>query len=336
MFRKITAFIFIVVLSLSCATPIPQFTAADLPIVDGKIYHLSITAEHLASNIIIIGDPDRAPFLADHCLQQEGRKEVFHRGLRTITGTTTTGMPLSIITTGMGTASAEIVLNEIVILNEIDLATRTRRAKPLHNTMNIIRLGTSGALQSATELGTLIITEYAVGMDNTGLFYTTDNADENVLRLEKLCKEKIDAAFNKNSRFYQQIYPYASAASPEVVQALEQAAQEEHVKAIRGITVSNAGFFANQGRDVSRLHLSIPDIDQVLSTVSINNLKVENMEMEASFVCHFLGALGYRVGTMCPVVCNRMLNTFYDHYESKVLEGLKVVLKAFEKLNNKH
>jgi len=69
----------------------------------------------------------------------------------------------------MGTPSLEIVLNEIVALNEMDFHTRTR--KSFYDMLTVIRVGTSGSIQPDTELGTLIITEYAVGLDNTGLFY---------------------------------------------------------------------------------------------------------------------------------------------------------------------
>jgi uridine phosphorylase len=66
----------------------------------------------------------------------------------------------------MGTPSLEIVLNEIVALNEIDFSRRTRKEE--YDMLNIIRIGTSGGIQAGIDLGTLIITDYAVGLDNTG------------------------------------------------------------------------------------------------------------------------------------------------------------------------
>jgi uridine phosphorylase len=310
------------------------YSDADIPVVDGKIYHLSIQTEFLSPNIILAGDPDRVPLLADHCLKKGGRIDVFHRGLRTVAGTAENGLPVTIATTGMGAPSVEIILNELVILNEIDLQTRARRKTPIHKTLNIIRLGTSAALQPSTELGSLVITEYAIGMDNTGLFYDAHNKDVKVVRLEKSCKEKIDKAIDKKARFWKKIHPYAAAASPEIVNALYEAALKEQARAIKGITVSNSGFFANQGRDVSRLKITIPNIDRVMAEISIDDLKAENMEMEASFICHFAGSLGYRAGAICPVICNRYYNTFYKgSYDDRILEALGITMKAFEKLN---
>ena len=334
MLKKVISSIFILLFVVQSSFTQAEYTEADLPIVDGKIYHLSITAEQLAQNIILVGDPDRVPVLADYCLQKEGRVDVAHRGLRVTTGKTEKNISVSIVTTGMGTPSAEVVLNELVALNDIDLKTREKRTKPLYEKLNVIRLGTSGALQASTVLGTPIITEYTVGLDNTGLFYDAKNTDKKITDLEKQCKKKIDNATDKKSRFYGKITPYAAAASPEVVTALKQAAAEDNVTVAKGITISNSGFFANQGRDVSDVSLTVPNIDNIFSDITVDGVKVENMEMEASFICYFMGALGHRVGAVCPAICNRCSNTFAENYEAQVLISLKMILKAFEKLQD--
>jgi len=309
------------------------FTAADLPIVDGKVYHLSLSADQLAPNIIIVGDPGRVPLLANHCLKKENRIHVFHRGLRTITGKTKNGIPVSIITSGMGTPSTEIVINEIIALNEIDLHTRKKRETPLHKNLNIIRLGTSGGLQEDRVLGSFIITKYAIGLDNSGLFYESKHTDERIIELEQITKQKLDEATDKESRFYGTIRPYAAAASSEVVQALYEASIEQNAPVIKGITISNSGFFANQGRDISRVALTIPNIDKVCSEIAIDDVQVENMEMEASFLCHFVGGLGYQVGAICLTVAHRTLNTFFSgDCEQKIIDMLDIVIRAFEKL----
>ena len=149
-------------------TPI---TAADLPIgSDRRIYHLQLKPEELAPNILLVGDPGRASLIAETFLEK-AECEVFNRGLRTITGRAKqSGLRVSVVTSGMGTASLEIVLQELVALNEIDFDTRLPKAdfEPLH----LIRVGTSGGLQPNTKLGTPIISTYSVGMDNTALFYS--------------------------------------------------------------------------------------------------------------------------------------------------------------------
>jgi uridine phosphorylase len=305
-----------------------SFKASDLPLIDNRVYHLELKPEDLAKDIIIVGDPERVPFIADEFFDT---KEVdrFHRGLRTITGRVKeTGQRVSIITSGMGTPSLEIVLNEIVALNEIDFHTRTRKSE--YDMLTIIRVGTSGGIQHDTELGTLIITDYAIGLDNTGLFYNASYYDENCKMLEDEIRKTIDEVIPYNSRSKGKIFPYASRAHKDVIEALDREAQRLNIKHKRGITVSNSGFFANQGRAVSRMPLTVSEIDYILSFIDtgIEGLRIENMEMEASFLLHFMGALGYRAGVICPVIDNRREEKFASQYTQYVRDAAKIALRT--------
>jgi uridine phosphorylase len=307
-------------------------TASDFPITDGKVYHLNLKPEELAKDVLIVGDPDRVPLIADEFFV---RKEIdrFHRGLRTITGVVEdTYQRVSIVTSGMGTPSLEIVLNELVALNEIDLLTRKRYAK--FDRMNIIRVGTSGGLQLDTNIGTFIITEYAIGLDNTGLFYNVKNTNDGCQELEDIIRETISRASTSSSKSRKKIFPYVSRANPEVVRALEKTAQELDVDYKKGVTTSNSGFFANQGRQISRLPLTIPDIDDLLASTKtkIANLRIENMEMESSFLLFFMGALGYRAGAICPIIANRRNNTFTTCYSQNIKVAAQIALNALNLL----
>lgn len=225
------------------------FKPSDLPITDGKVYHLDLKPEELSNNIIIVGDPERVPLIADEFLRSK-EVERFHRGLRTITGhVKETGKRISIITSGMGTPSLEIVLNEIIALHEIDFHTRRRKQKC--DTVTIVRIGTSGGIQPDTALGTLVLTDYVVGLDNTGLFYNAPYYDKNCKILEDRIGQAINNVIPAGSRFKGKIFPYASRAHPDVIKALEREAQSLGIQYKRGITITNSGFFANQGRDVS-------------------------------------------------------------------------------------
>lgn len=308
------------------------FRHSDLPIRDGKVYHLDLKPEELAKDIIIVGDPERVPFIADEFLET---KEVdrCHRGLRTITGNVKeTGQRVSIITSGMGTPSLEIVLNEIIALNEIDFHTRTRKTE--YDTITVIRVGTSGGAQKDTELGTLILTDYAFGLDNTGLFYNAPYHDIKCKILEENFREAIDAVIPCDSRFKGKIFPYASRAHHDVIEELERKAQMLGIKYKRGITVSCSGFFANQGRTVSRVPLTVPDIDGILASIdtSIAGLRIENLEMEASFLLYFMEALCYRAGVICAVIDKRRDDIFLAQYEQYIRDAAKVALNVLHAL----
>jgi len=320
---------------------ISALTEADLPIdAKGRIYHLQITPEQLAPDILLVGDPGRAEFIARSFLRDlEVERE--HRGLVTATGTyCATGGRATIIspvratvaTSGMGTPSLEIVANELVALSEIDFATRA--PKPRFPRLHVIRVGTSGGLQASTRLGTSIITTYALGMDNTGLFYETPCPDQTCARLERELAAVVEKAARPHSRFRGKIHPYVSRAEPAVVRALTRAARDLGVAAKTGLTASSSGFFAPQGRNISRLRPSTPDLDRVFSEFDPGLLgqRIENMEMEASFLLHFFGGLGHWAAAICPAIANRRDNTFDHQYLAAIEGATKTALAALAAL----
>ena len=320
------------------------FTEADLPIDVGRIYHLQVKPEQVAPDILLVGDPGRAEFIGSTLLR-DLELEHEHRGLVTVTGTSqVTGNRATIIsplkttvtTSGMGTPSLEIVLSELVALHEIDFATRTR--KPHFPRLHVIRVGTSGALQASTPLGTPIITSYAIGMDNTGLFYEAPCPDEHCGRLEQELVRLVSGAMRKDSRFHGKIHPYVTRSEPAMAAALLEAAARLGVPAKLGLTVSSSGFFAPQGRDVSRLRPSAPELDRVFAEYDpkVGGQRIENMEMEASFLLHFLGGLGHWAGAICPAIANRRLDTFDHRYLEAVEDATKVALLALAELRGRH
>lgn len=321
--------------------PTGPFSSADLPIDDqGRVYHLQIKPEQLAPDILLVGDPGRADYIGSIFFKDvEAHHQ--HRGLTTVTGiadgvdqriTMIAPMRASVVTSGMGTPSLEIIINELVLLNEVDFSSLTRKSEfPL---LHILRVGTSGALQAATPLGTPIITTYAFGLDNTGLYYDVPFPDDHCHRLERKLIQLMENNYQYVARFSGKIQPYVSRAHPEMVKALWNAAEQLEIPVKRGLTVSCPGFFAPQGRDVVRIRATIPDIDQLFSDleVGLDNQQVENMEMEASLLLHFLGGLGYWAGAICPTIANRRQNTFDSQYQESVYNTTRIALQALADL----
>jgi uridine phosphorylase len=321
------------------------FSAADLPLdAEGCIYHLQLFPEQIAQDIILVGDPGRAEMIGATYLTGVTCRHQ-HRGLVTVTGTAAVSgeratvigpLDTSVVTSGIGTPSLEIVAQELVILNEIDFTTRTRKAE--FPRLHFLRVGTSGGLQAATPLGTPVITSYAIGMDNTGLYYQSPHPDEHCARIESdlhaQLKNKMDAA----DRFYGRIHPYVSRAAPELVDALVEAAEQLDVPVKLGLTASCSGFFAPQGRDIARVRPSVFDIDQVLAEFDpkLDGQRVENMEMEASFLLHLMGGLGYWAGAICPAIANRRADTFDSEYQESVRKTTEIALLALANLRKRY
>lgn len=305
------------------------YSAADLPLLtDGRIYHLGLCAEELSPRILLVGDPERAPLIVDAFFNTV-EIDVSHRGLRTITGKVgPTECRISVVTSGMGTPSLEIVLQELVALAEIDLKTRKRKEE--RSVLNVIRVGTSGALRAQTPLGTPVIARYAVGLDNTGCFYDVPRADEAVERVERCVSKMLERVISPSARFTGKISPYVSKPNAMLCAALARAATRLSIRAIEGITVSCSGFFGNQGRMLAQVPLTVPDIDLHLSELDpgVDGLRFENMEMESSFLFHFFGAAGHRAAAICPAVGNRRTDLFDPDYQQSIENAAAVAIEV--------
>src|SRR5690606_20591444 len=75
----------------------------------------------------------------------------------------------TVISTGIGTDNIDIVLNELDALVNIDFETRTIKEKK--TVLEIIRIGTSGAIQPQIPVDSYLYSEYAIGLDNLMHFY---------------------------------------------------------------------------------------------------------------------------------------------------------------------
>ncbi|HZH99927.1 MAG TPA: phosphorylase, partial [Flavisolibacter sp.] len=109
----------------------------------GAIYHLNLRPEELATNVITVGDPDRVKMVSQHF----DHIEVKHQHREFVSHTGTLGKKrITVVSTGIGTDNIDIVLNELDALANIDL--KSRYVKEDHTSLNIIRIGTSGSLQT--------------------------------------------------------------------------------------------------------------------------------------------------------------------------------------------
>lgn len=310
------------------------FSASELPLRNGRVYHLDLLPEELASHVIVVGDPERVPFFAGEFLERIDADRN-HRGFLTITGyAREAGQRVTITTSGIGTPSLEIVLNELVALNEIDFSTRKRKesCEPL----TVVRIGTCGGLQPETDLGTLIVTDYGIGLDTTGLFYDAVAPDEECRRLERRVRSSIDEGVGDDARFRGRFFPYAARADSRVRVALEREALHLGVPCKRGVTVTSPGFFVEQGRGVAHITPTVSDLIDRLSSVDtgIAGLKIENVEMEASILLHILGAIGYRAGVLCAIVDKRNEGAFRTEYLESMRDAALIVLRAFRALQS--
>ncbi|HEY0669133.1 MAG TPA: nucleoside phosphorylase, partial [Sphingobacteriaceae bacterium] len=210
---------------------------------DGSIYHLNLLPEDVAKTVITVGDPDRVAVISnyfDSIELKKGKREF-------ITHTGYLGKKrITVISTGIGTDNIDIVLNELDALVNIDFTLR--ETKPQLISLDIIRIGTSGAIQPDIEVGSIVISEYALGLDTLMQYYVHD-LDGNERDLQ-------DAA---HSYFHhlKGLNPYVTSADKVLLQRFER-------DLVKGITVTSPGFYAPQGREI-RIRTTIPDFIELLS-----------------------------------------------------------------------
>ena len=290
----------------------------------GCIYHLGLTAHQVAPRIVLCGDPDRVDLIAGLFDPGTAGPAVQNREFRSITGLYK-GRSVSTIGTGIGPDNTEIALVELYALNEFDPATR--RKKPDAVPLTIIRVGTCGSPLAEAAPGTLAITDYAVGLDATALFYDgpAGPLDPTLLRLEKAALAAIESSVPPDARFRGAIRPNAAAAFPMVTEALKRSARSGWIS---GITLTAPGFFAPQGREIEGLTPTAPKLVESLAALEVDGLRVVNIEMETALLLHLAALMGYRAGSVCAVIANRATGRFLAEFQPAVKNATVAALDA--------
>jgi uridine phosphorylase len=119
-------------------------------------YHIGLGPGELAEYILLPGDPDRTPKIAQRLDSVE--REHRHREFVSASGTYR-GLPVSIVSTGIGADNVEIAVAEILAITE----------RP-----TFIRVGSCGALQPEMALGDLAISTGAVRLETTTSWFVHD------------------------------------------------------------------------------------------------------------------------------------------------------------------
>lgn len=271
---------------------------------DGSIYHLNLLPEDVASTVITVGDPDRVGEVSKHFdrieLKKGKREFITHTGY---VGNTR----VTVISTGIGTDNIDIVLNELDALVNIDF--KLRLTKPILKSLDIIRIGTSGAIQSDIETGSILISEYALGLDALMHYYVHD-LDGNERELQ-------DAA---HSYFHhlKGVSPYVSSAAKPLMQKLGR-------DCLKGITVTTPGFYAPQGREV-RAKTTLPDFISQLSAFRIGELRLTNLEMETAGIYALAKTLGHQAVSVNAILGNRLTLEFSKTPDLVINKAIKKVL----------
>ncbi len=234
-----------------------KYSSADRPETeDRKQYHIQLKPGDLTDTVLLPGDPERIirisatwdsfEFVASH------RQFVSHRGVykRTL---------ISAVSTGIGCPATAIVVEELANIG----------------VKNLIRVGTTGAIQKDIKCGDLVISSAAVRLDGTSHQYVRPE--------------------------------FPAFASYEILLALIEAAETLGFRYHVGITASTDSFYTGQGRPgyggywQSWMDNIIPDLQRA---------GVLNFEMEAATLFTLSSLFGLRAGVVTAVYANRVTNEF--------------------------
>lgn len=264
----------------------------------GAIYHLDLRPEELASTVILVGDPDRVKKVSQHFDRVEHRLQ--HREFITHTGYIGSKR-LSVLSTGIGPDNIDIALNELDALVNIDFSTR--EVKSEKSSLNIVRFGTSGALQADIPVDSLVASSHGLGLDNLLNYYAYTKTEE---------EHALTDAFVEQTGLDTRItIPYVSKGSEAL---LSKFPDEGYFK---GMTVTCPGFYGPQGR-ILRLQPAAAGLINKLTHFRHGNLRITNFEMETSAIFGLGKLLGHHCMSINTIVANRVLQQFSKDSEAAV------------------
>ena len=210
----------------------------------------------LAPHAFVCGDPARVERIS---ADWDDKRTVAQVREYTVVSGSKDGVPLSVASHGIGAPGTAVLVEEM-----IKLGVKT-----------IIRIGNSGGLDPALEVGDLAITTGCVRDDGTSKTYVVPE--------------------------------YPAVASYDVVGALVAAANATNARVRTGVTWSLDAFYARNavaGPDDSLISMSVDGYWPSHLAARIRDMqaaRILNCEMEAGILLTLAGLFGIRAGAICVV-----------------------------------
>lgn len=258
---------------------------------DGSVYHLGILPEDLAQKVITVGDPNRVPFVSRQFDQIEVKKT--NREFTVHTGSYR-GNRITCLSTGMGTANIDIVLNELNMLANVDFKTRTIHTN--RQKLTLMRIGTSGSVSKKIVPGDVVVSELAIGLDGLLNWYDYDrNEQENNWE-------------NALSELKLPVGPYAISAAQDVLNEIGDSLK-------RSITFTAPGFYAPQDRYIDTTSFTY---FKSLLNVAVNGTSISNIEMETAAIYGLARVFGHDAISINAILADRLSGEFASNPQETV------------------
>ncbi|WP_347925994.1 nucleoside phosphorylase [Pontimicrobium sp. SW4] len=272
---------------------------------DGSVYHLNLKPEHIADTIIFVGDQDRVSKISKYFDTIEFKTQ--KREFKTHTGTYKKKR-FTVISTGIGPDNIDIVMNELDALVNINLVTR--KPKKELKSLNIVRIGTSGSLQSNVHVDSFVLSTHGLDLNGMLHFY----------QIETISNPSLEDAFIKHTNWHR------NKARPIIIsnsKTLEDLLDSP--KMYKGITATAGGFYGPQGR-VLRLPLFDNEMNSKMDSFNHDGVNITNFEMETSVIYGLSKLLGHKACSLNAIIANRANGTFSKDPKKAVEELIKYTL----------
>ena len=260
---------------------------------DGSIYHLCLKPNQVSKDIILVGDPFRVDIISKYL--EDVEFSIQNREFKSVTGYFNKKR-VSVISTGIGGSNIDIVINELDALFNYDFSNKC--FKNTHESINFIRIGTSGSISKDIPIDSWLISEYAIDINSQLSFYDLNN----------YTSESIEVISLKNKNFY------CFKASTSLFKKFYSS------NLYKGLTATCNGFYAFQGRETRIPLESTIDINDMKS-IELKKYKVTNLEMETAIIYGLSDFLGHNAISLNAILANR-INDLYSENPSEIIESL--------------
>ena len=170
------------------------------------------------------------------------------------------------VSTGIGTDNIDIVMNELDALANIDF--RTREIKQDRKSLNILRIGTSGAVQPDIPIGSFVFSHISVGCDGLMNWYAGRDS---------ISIADMEEAFKKHTGWAKHL--------PGPVFRQGRSGNDIEIRGLHSQGHDNRGsrLLRSQGR-VLRMPLAMPDMLDTFGSFRYGDWRITNFEMEGSAI----------------------------------------------------
>ncbi|HNR17022.1 MAG TPA: nucleoside phosphorylase [Chitinophagaceae bacterium] len=274
----------------------------------GAVYHIDLRPDELGDTVVTVGDPDRVKEVSKYFDSIEVKRQ--HREFISHTGYINKKR-ITVLSSGIGPDNIDIVINELDALVNIDF--ETREINKQLKSLNIIRIGTSGSLQSDIPVDSFVASTHGLGIDNLLNFYRYEQNDE---------EQQLIHSFVTHTQIHGQIgHPYITSGAGSLIKHF---VKDFH----HGITVTCPGFYGPQGR-ILRLGIRNPDLINRLTDFRFGQHRITNFEMETSAIYGLGKLLGHNCLAVNAIVANRIKKEFSKDGKAAVENLIKKFVQIF-------